>query len=703
MGVRSWVVCCRSGVAAGAVGASTAGEVDETLVPRHGVSLDYLKSLKDFLNKTVYELCEEWVVPTTAKDKVSVAEWLLSEPKTAANVRKQADVFVSYAWAYTLEDVISAVEDAGHKHAYVWMDVVVVNQHKKGVVNMGMFLNTFSKAIGEVGEVVFVVSPWYKPVNVTRVWCVFEILCAVQSEHVQKRVAMPAKTKKAMQEAVKNNEVSFAKLMTIFGDINVHRCEAKEEDDRVAILKLIENNPAVNDAVMKPLKTYYRRLVEDLATDVDAAEPDAHVFYGTVSDVYKALGDLVQAAEWGQKAVQAAKDGGAPETEVATYLNNIALVLKSQGQLEEALEMHRQALDIRKRALGEDHPDTAGSVNNIASVFGEQGRFDEALEVHQQALDIRKRALGEGHPDVAQSLNNIASVWNMQGRLDEAFHNFRQAVDIWKRALGDDHPQVASGLNNIASVLSDQGRLDEALQNFQQALAITKRALGEDHPDVATDLNNIASVLKSQGRLDEALVMFQQALDIRKRALGEDHPDVAGSLNNIAVVLSDQGRFDEALPNFRQAIDISKRALGEDHPQVATGLNNFASVLKGQGRLDEALVMLRQALDLDKRALGEDHPDVAVDLNNIAAILSSQGKHREAVEEFTKALAIRRRALGNDHPNVGRTLWWLAIESRDHERDETKAKQYADEARRIFDTALGADHPTTVAFKKQFP
>jgi tetratricopeptide (TPR) repeat protein len=184
---------------------------------------------------------------------------------------------------------------------------------------------------------------------------------------------------------------------------------------------------------------------------------------------------------------------------------------------------------------------------------------------------------------------------------------------------------------------------------------------------------------------------------------GVDGADKATLLNNIASVLRDQGRLDEALEMHRQAMDIRKRALGEDHPLYASDLNNIALVLRAKGRLDEALDMHREALDIDKRALGEDHPDVAGDLNNIASVLSSQGKHKEAVEEFTKALVILRRVLGDAHPNVATTLWWLAIESRDHEHKASKAKQYADEARRIFDSALGPDHPTTKAFKKQFP
>ena len=41
-------------------------------------------------------------------------------------------------------------------------------------------------------------------------------------------------------------------------------------------------------------------------------------------------------------------------------MNNLALVLRSQGNYEEAKQIHRQALSLRERVLGKEYPEQSG-------------------------------------------------------------------------------------------------------------------------------------------------------------------------------------------------------------------------------------------------------------------------------------------------------------------------------------------------------
>jgi low affinity Fe/Cu permease len=64
------------------------------------------------------------------------------------------------------------------------------------------------------------------------------------------------------------------------------------------------------------------------------------------------------------------------------------------GRLEEAEAEHRAVLEIRRRVLGEEHPDTLTSRNNLASVLNGLGRQEEAEAEHQTVLEIHRPGVG---------------------------------------------------------------------------------------------------------------------------------------------------------------------------------------------------------------------------------------------------------------------------------------------------------------------
>ncbi|NEQ70120.1 MAG: CHAT domain-containing protein, partial [Symploca sp. SIO2D2] len=378
--------------------------------------------------------------------------------------------------------------------------------------------------------------------------------------------------------------------------------------------------------------------------------------------------------------------------DVATSLNNLAGLYESQGRYEEAEPLYHQALEMRRRILGQEHRDVASSLNNLAFLYKSQGRYEEAEPLYRQALEMWRRLLGQEHPDVATSLNNLALLYKSQGRYKEAENLLRQALEMRRRLLGQEHPDVASSLNNLAGLYSSQGRYEEAEPLYRQTVEMMKRILGQEHPDVATGLNNLAFLYSSQGRYEEAEPLYRQALEMRRRILGQEHPDVATSLNNLAGLYSSQGRYEEAEPLYRQALEMRRRILGQEHPDVATSLNNLAFLYKSQGRYEEAEPLYRQALEMRRRILGQEHPDVATSLNNLALLYSSQGRYKEAEPLYRQALEMRRRILGQEHPSVATSLNNLAGLYSSQGRYEEAEPLYR-QALEILKRFLGQEHP----------
>ena len=246
-------------------------------------------------------------------------------------------------------------------------------------------------------------------------------------------------------------------------------------------------------------------------------------------------------------------------------------------------------MEIRKRVLGESHPDYSTSLNNLANYYSYLGDYTKAIEQGTQAMEIDKRVFGESHPSYATILANIANYYSHLGDYTKAIELGTQALKIRKRVLGESHPDYATSLNNLASDYSHLGDYSKAVELGTQAMGIHKRVFGESHPDYANSLSNLAYYYSYLGDYTKAIKLGKQALEIRKRVFGESHPDYANSLNNLAGYYSDLGDYSKAVELGTQAQEICMRVLGESHPSYATSLSNLATYNYLNGNFRDAL------------------------------------------------------------------------------------------------------------------
>jgi hypothetical protein len=75
-------------------------------------------------------------------------------------------------------------------------------------------------------------------------------------------------------------------------------------------------------------------------------------------------------------------------------------------------------MDMRKKLLGAEHPDTLTSIANLAVTYGSQRRWNEAEQLEVQVIDMRKnlKLLGAEHPDTLKNMANLAGMYWNQGR-----------------------------------------------------------------------------------------------------------------------------------------------------------------------------------------------------------------------------------------------------------------------------------------------
>ena len=80
---------------------------------------------------------------------------------------------------------------------------------------------------------------------------------------------------------------------------------------------------------------------------------------------------------------------------------------------KEALE---NALAKEEKVLGSNHPSVATILNRLAMIYRSQGLYTQAEPLYKRALAIREKALGPDHLGVATILNHLAGIYDIQGR-----------------------------------------------------------------------------------------------------------------------------------------------------------------------------------------------------------------------------------------------------------------------------------------------
>jgi tetratricopeptide (TPR) repeat protein len=372
-----------------------------------------------------------------------------------------------------------------------------------------------------------------------------------------------------------------------------------------------------------------QRLIDKIEQERGTKDPSLATLYSRLGDIYHSR--LVRgesqnykqeqelAIRYWYKAIELQNELGL-QIDLAASLNNLAGLYRATGRYSEAEPLYQQALELRKRLLGDNHPSLATSLNNLAGLYKSTGHYNKAELLYQEALELRKRLLGENHPDVAASLNNLALLYDEQGRYEEAEPLYLRSLELAKSLLGENHPSFAFMLNNLALLYYHQGRFIEAEPLSQQAVELDKRFLGEDNPDVATDLHNLGLIYRAQARYSEAESLFLQSLELKQRLLPKAHPLLADTIYALGYMYREQKRYNEAEPLCVQALEFDKHLLGENHPNVAESLNNLAEIYRVTGRYSEAKPLYEEALDICQRVWGASHPRTIAVHQNLAKL-----------------------------------------------------------------------------------
>lgn len=375
-------------------------------------------------------------------------------------------------------------------------------------------------------------------------------------------------------------------------------------------------------------------------------------------------------------------EAGLREGIAATY-HSLGVYGEAQSQLERAVE-------LRRRAQGQAHPDTLKALKALLDLGAQANLSRDKYEaLLKEVLDIENQTLGKEDPETLKDTRRLAGVYLSYGKFPEAEPLLVKLVAIRSRVAGAPDFTSFRDMISLIEAYEKQGKSGLARQ-LMEKLEAAFRVLGEKsditqaglrtlftfylgnfpkRPEVETlhnrTLASTLSGISSMSGTDALYAMislvqeYQQMgkseqadqisviVEARLRALGEGNP-----LMMIGVINSFKLKAHRSLPDL---VDLASTGLpppGTERIRDISPIRLVANAYYDLGKYPEAENFYTRALDVSGRLLSKEDPDSLAVKLVLAGLYVLEGKHEQAVESFEELLNINRRAIGPDSKNT---------------------------------------------------
>ena len=137
----------------------------------------------------------------------------------------------------------------------------------------------------------------------------------------------------------------------------------------------------------------------------------------------------------------------------ATLLENKGRLLLELDEFYKAELIFRDVHEIREELINKNHPDIAEALNYLALSLRFQNKLDDAILVHNKVLNMMASVIAN-NPGQISELTRSSALYRArayetkgiqlikQNKLEEAKGNFRIAIKIFERTLGKDKREL---------------------------------------------------------------------------------------------------------------------------------------------------------------------------------------------------------------------------------------------------------------------
>ncbi|NOU16164.1 MAG: tetratricopeptide repeat protein, partial [Bacteroidales bacterium] len=295
--------------------------------------------------------------------------------------------------------------------------------------------------------------------------------------------------------------------------------------------------------------------------------------------VYNRIGNLLANSYKEQEAIPYYEKAIELDPTRPIYLCNMGLTYTNLGQWQEAIENHKNAVELRK-TLSKDIYELDYYYEYLAIAYSKAGRLKEFIDIFEKLGDLND------NPD------KKAIVYNRIGNLLANSYKEQEAIPYYEKAIELD-PTRPIYLCNMGLTYTNLGQWQEAIENHKNAVELRK-TLSKDIYELDYYYEYLAIAYSKAGRLKEFIDIFEKSGDLN------DKPDKKAIIyNRIGNLFADSKKEQEAIPYYEKAIELD--------PTRPIYLCNMGLTYAKIEQWNEAIECHKQAIELRKKSLDDPY------------------------------------------------------------------------------------------------
>ena len=333
-------------------------------------------------------------------------------------------------------------------------------------------------------------------------------------------------------------------------------------------------------------------------------------------------------------------------------VHDLADTYASEGELDVAVKLYREAVELKQSAEEVEVRDVATSQGALGRVLEQLEDFEGALRAYRDQLE-QLRTLPEPDPLFeGVALHDIGDARRELGDFDGAIAAYREAGER-KAESGRAHPgsisftqlSLATTMVMAGTAAAEAGDEGGGIALLEEAECITEQVEDVNLLELGALRSLLADTLKTAGREEEAEAKHTQARAQLEAELAT-RPEVEPvNLKPLVLVCIASGALRLALQLTAQARE--QFAAGNlESTDLATILLVIGRAIERRGKeesseadLDAALAAYEERLELLSGAEQSSPQGEGVTLHDIANVQRAKGKLEEAADNYHRAAA----------------------------------------------------------------